>query len=195
MVSPLLGRFLVSFNLQSAICGLQSAVWVCSLQSAVCSLQSAVWSLRSAVCCLRYAVCKCHTPGCYSELGYATIPFRFFLIPGFRFFPPSINLPWLDIIPITHIVVVKLTRHYSDNPASCPEVLVDYSYRFPILFRFSHHGLVPDSYPNPTTWRHISGLCDLHYVSQSLQSMWPSSVFCWRFIFRTLRPPFRLRTE
>ena len=32
MVSPLLGRFLVSFNLQSAICGLQSAV--CSLQSA-----------------------------------------------------------------------------------------------------------------------------------------------------------------
>ena len=30
MVSPLLGRFLVSFNLQSAICGLQSAV--CSLQ-------------------------------------------------------------------------------------------------------------------------------------------------------------------
>ena len=46
MVSPLLGRFLVSFDLQSAICGLQSAV--CSLQSAVCSLQS--------------AVCKCHTP-------------------------------------------------------------------------------------------------------------------------------------
>ena len=45
MVSPLLGRFLVSFNLQSTICGLQSAV--CSLQSAVCSLQS--------------AVCKCHT--------------------------------------------------------------------------------------------------------------------------------------
>ena len=32
MVSPLLGRFLVSFNLQSAICGLQSAV--CSQQSA-----------------------------------------------------------------------------------------------------------------------------------------------------------------
>ena len=30
MVSPLLGRFLVTFNLQSAICGLQSAV--CSLQ-------------------------------------------------------------------------------------------------------------------------------------------------------------------
>ena len=30
MVSPLLGRFLVSFNLPSAICGLQSAV--CSLQ-------------------------------------------------------------------------------------------------------------------------------------------------------------------
>ena len=52
MVSPLLGRFLVSFNLQSAICGLQSAVF--SLQSAVCSLQSAVCSLRSAVC-------KCHT--------------------------------------------------------------------------------------------------------------------------------------
>ena len=43
MVSPLLGRFLVSFNLQSAICGLQSAV--CSLQSAVCSLQS-VYFLR-----------------------------------------------------------------------------------------------------------------------------------------------------
>ena len=32
MTSPLLGRFLVSFNLQSAICGLQSAV--CGLQSA-----------------------------------------------------------------------------------------------------------------------------------------------------------------
>ena len=32
MVSPLLGRFLVSFNLQSAIYGLQSVV--CSLQSA-----------------------------------------------------------------------------------------------------------------------------------------------------------------
>ena len=32
MVKPLLGRFLVSSNLQSAICGLQSAV--CSLQSA-----------------------------------------------------------------------------------------------------------------------------------------------------------------
>ena len=32
MVSPSLGRFLVSFNLQSAIRGLQSAV--CSLQSA-----------------------------------------------------------------------------------------------------------------------------------------------------------------
>ena len=30
MVTPLLGRFLVSFHLQSAICGLQSAV--CSLQ-------------------------------------------------------------------------------------------------------------------------------------------------------------------
>ena len=44
MVSPLLRRFLVSFNLQSAICGLQSAV--CSLQSAVCSLQSAVCSLQ-----------------------------------------------------------------------------------------------------------------------------------------------------
>ena len=29
MVSPLLGRFLVSFNLQSAICGLQSAVCKC----------------------------------------------------------------------------------------------------------------------------------------------------------------------
>ena len=39
MVSPLLGRFLVSFNLQSTICGLQSAV-----------------------CGLRSAVCKCHTP-------------------------------------------------------------------------------------------------------------------------------------
>ena len=54
MVSPLLGRFLVSFNLQSAICGLQSVV--CGLQSAVCSLQSAVCGLQSAVC-------KCHTPG------------------------------------------------------------------------------------------------------------------------------------
>ena len=39
MVSPLLQRFLVSFNLQSAICGLWSAGY---------SLQS--------------AVCKCHTP-------------------------------------------------------------------------------------------------------------------------------------
>ena len=29
MVSPLLGRFLVSFNLQSAVCGLQSAVCKC----------------------------------------------------------------------------------------------------------------------------------------------------------------------
>ena len=39
MVSPLLGRFLVSFNLQSAVYGLQSAVF--GLQSAVCSLQPA----------------------------------------------------------------------------------------------------------------------------------------------------------
>ena len=54
MVSPLLGRFLVSFNLQSEICGLQSVV--CSLQSAVCGLQSVVCGLQSAVC-------KCHTPG------------------------------------------------------------------------------------------------------------------------------------
>ena len=46
MVSPLLGRFLVSFNLQSAICGLQSAV--CGLRSAVCGLRSAVCSLQSA---------------------------------------------------------------------------------------------------------------------------------------------------
>ena len=46
MVSPLLGRFLVSFNLQSVICGLQSAV--CSLKSAVCGLQSAVCGLQSA---------------------------------------------------------------------------------------------------------------------------------------------------
>ena len=47
MVSPLLGRFLVSFNLQSAVCGLQSAVCGLSgLQSAVCSLQSAVCSLQ-----------------------------------------------------------------------------------------------------------------------------------------------------
>ena len=53
MVSPLLERFLVSFNLQSAICGLQSAV--CGLQSAVCSLRSAVCSLRSAVCSLQSA--------------------------------------------------------------------------------------------------------------------------------------------
>ena len=56
MVSPLLGRFLVSFNLQSAICGLQSAV--CGLRSAVCGLQSAVCSLRSAVCSLQSAVCS-----------------------------------------------------------------------------------------------------------------------------------------
>ena len=70
MVSPLLGRFLVSFNqynLQSVVCSLWSAVCslqssVCSLQSAVCSLQSAVCSLRSAVCSLQSAVCKCHTP-------------------------------------------------------------------------------------------------------------------------------------
>ena len=54
--SPLLGRFLVSFNLQSAICSLQSAV--CSLQSAVCGLQPAVCSLQSAICSLRSAVCK-----------------------------------------------------------------------------------------------------------------------------------------
>ena len=44
MVSPLLGRFLVSFNLQSA--NLWSAVY--SLQSAVCGLQSAVCDLQSA---------------------------------------------------------------------------------------------------------------------------------------------------
>ena len=43
MTSPLLGRFLVSFNLQSASCGLQPAV---------CSLQS--------------TVCKCHTPRNYT---------------------------------------------------------------------------------------------------------------------------------
>ena len=43
MVSPLLGRFLVSFNLQSAICGLQSVV-------------------DAKICNLRSAVCKCHTP-------------------------------------------------------------------------------------------------------------------------------------
>ena len=43
MVSPLLGRFLVSFNLQSVICGLQSEVW--SLQSAVCSLQMSYTTL------------------------------------------------------------------------------------------------------------------------------------------------------
>ena len=56
MVSPLLGRFLVSFNLQSAICGLQSAV--CSLQSAVCSLQSAVCSLQMSYTgtCLQLSV-------------------------------------------------------------------------------------------------------------------------------------------
>ena len=44
MVSPLLGRFLVSFNLQSAICGLQSAA---GLQSVVCNLRSAVCGLQS----------------------------------------------------------------------------------------------------------------------------------------------------
>ena len=46
MVSPLLKRFFVSFNLQSV---------VCTLRSAVCSLQS---------CSLRSEVCKCHTPLC-----------------------------------------------------------------------------------------------------------------------------------
>ena len=51
MVSPLLGKFWVSFNSQSAIRGLQSVV--CSLESAVCSLQSAVFSLRSAFCSLQ----------------------------------------------------------------------------------------------------------------------------------------------
>ena len=56
MVSPLLGRFLVSFNLQSVICGLRSAV--CGLRSAVCGLRSAVCGLRSAVCVLRSAVCS-----------------------------------------------------------------------------------------------------------------------------------------
>ena len=66
MVSPLLGRFLVSFNLLSAICGLQSAVCglrsaVCGLRSAVCDLQSAVCGLQSAVCST-CAVCKCQTP-------------------------------------------------------------------------------------------------------------------------------------
>ena len=48
MVSPLLGRFLVSFNLQSVICGLQSEV--CSLRSAVCSLQSATQLRRTTKC-------------------------------------------------------------------------------------------------------------------------------------------------
>ena len=43
MVSPLLGRFLVSFNLQSAICGLQSAV--CSLQMSYTDV-NAVFSLN-----------------------------------------------------------------------------------------------------------------------------------------------------
>ena len=56
MVSSLLGRFLVSFNLQSAICGLQSAV--CGLRSAVCGLRSAVCGLRSAVCGLQSPVCS-----------------------------------------------------------------------------------------------------------------------------------------
>ena len=40
MVSPLLGRFLVSFNLQSAICGLQAAVCKCHtpvLRTLACS--------------------------------------------------------------------------------------------------------------------------------------------------------------
>ena len=45
MVSPLLRRFLVSFNLQSTICSLQSAV--CSLRSAVCSLQMSYTALKS----------------------------------------------------------------------------------------------------------------------------------------------------
>ena len=40
MVSPLLGRFLVSFNLQSAVCGLQSAVF--GLQSAACKCHTSV---------------------------------------------------------------------------------------------------------------------------------------------------------
>ena len=44
MVSPLLGRFLVSFILQSEICGLQCVV--CSLQSAVCRPQIADCKLK-----------------------------------------------------------------------------------------------------------------------------------------------------
>ena len=67
--SPLLGRFLVSFNLQSAICDLQSAVCslrsaVCGLRSAVCGLRSAVYGLRSAVCSLRSAVCSLQSAVC-----------------------------------------------------------------------------------------------------------------------------------
>ena len=53
MTSPLLGRFLVAFNLQPATGDLQSVV--CSLRSAVCSLQSAVCGLQSAVCSLQSA--------------------------------------------------------------------------------------------------------------------------------------------
>ena len=86
MVSPLLGRFLVSFNLQSAICGLQSAV--CSLQSAVCGLQSAVCSLQMSyteisvtlfLVKLRWPACRllslflCLSPALYSKFVDMTI--------------------------------------------------------------------------------------------------------------------------
>ena len=42
MVSPLLGRFLVSFNLQSVICGLQSVV--CSLQMSYTALSRCTYT-------------------------------------------------------------------------------------------------------------------------------------------------------
>ena len=70
MVSPSLGRFLVSFNLQSAICGLQSAVW--SLQSAVCSLQMSYTDVN-AVFSLNFSsegkVCTSSTVSCGGSGG------------------------------------------------------------------------------------------------------------------------------
>ena len=73
----------MSFNLQSAICGLRLQSAVCSLQSAVCSLQMSytdcrldycsiynlqsvvcVCSLLSAVCSLQPAVCSLQSAVC-----------------------------------------------------------------------------------------------------------------------------------
>ena len=63
----------MSFNLQSAICGLCRQSAVCGRQSAVCILQSAVCGLQSAVCSLRSAACKCRTPGLL-YLGGINVP-------------------------------------------------------------------------------------------------------------------------